>query len=83
MPADDRPEAVSVSFNAELLAETVLAMAKASGCASVRLTIGDPKPYSGDEIARVAASLWQPFVIEKTWVDAQERARRGGALHDL
>ena len=47
------------------------------------LTIGEPKPFSDDEIRRVAASLWQPFVIEKTWIDAQERARRAGALDDL
>ena len=42
-----------------------------------------PQPYTDDEIRRVAASLWQPFVIEKTWIDAQERARRAGALDDL
>jgi len=47
------------------------------------MTIGDPKPYTEDEIARVAESLWQPFVIEKTWIDAQERARRAGALDGL
>jgi len=47
------------------------------------MTIGDPRPYTDDEIRRVAASLWQPFVIEKTWIDAQERARRAGALDDL
>ena len=44
------------------------------------MTIGEPKPYTHDEITRVAASLWQPFVIEKTWIDAQERARRAGVL---
>ena len=47
------------------------------------MTIGVPQPFTPDEIARVAASLWQPFVIEKTWIDAQERARRAGALDGL
>jgi len=47
------------------------------------MTIGEPQPFSDDEIARVSASLWQPFVIEKTWIDAQERARRAGALDGL
>ena len=47
------------------------------------MSIGDPWPHADDEIRRVAASLWQPFVIEKTWIDAQERARRAGALEGL
>ena len=47
------------------------------------MTIGDPLPHADAEIKRVAASLWQPFAIEKTWTDAQERARRAGALDDL
>jgi len=47
------------------------------------IAIGKPKAYSHDEIARVRASIWQPFVIEKTWTDALERARLAGALEDL
>ena len=31
-----------------------------------------------------ATATWgQPFVIDKTWIDAQERARRSGARVDL
>ena len=47
------------------------------------MSIGDPWPHADNEIKRVVASLRQPFVIEKTWIDAQERARRAGALDDL
>ena len=47
------------------------------------MTIGEPRPFTADEIARVAESLWQPFVAEKTWIDALERARRAGALDGL
>lgn len=45
--------------------------------------LGTPRPYTKDEIARVAKSLWRPFVIEKTWNDTLERARRAGVLSDL
>jgi ribulose-5-phosphate 4-epimerase/fuculose-1-phosphate aldolase len=47
------------------------------------VALGDPKAYTADEIARVRASIWQPFVIEKTWIDALERARIAGAFDDL
>ncbi|MEK7284546.1 MAG: class II aldolase/adducin family protein [Chloroflexota bacterium] len=47
------------------------------------IPLGEPKPYTADEIARVRASLWQPFVIEKTWTDTLERARLAGVLDDL
>lgn len=47
------------------------------------IALGEPKAFSDDEIARVRASIWQPFVIEKTWTDALERARLAGALDDL
>ena len=47
------------------------------------IALGEPKAYTPDEVARVRASIWQPFVIEKTWIDAVERARLAGALADL
>ena len=71
--ADDVPSCVTLSLYLE-------ENAKRLGYA---LTIGEPQPFTDDEIRRVSASLWQPFVIEKTWIDAQERARRAGALSDL
>ena len=71
--ADDIPSCVTLSLYLE---ESAKRLAHA-------MTIGEPKPYTDDEIKRVAASLWQPFVIEKTWIDAQERARRAGALEGL
>lgn len=45
--------------------------------------LGTPRPYTAEEIARVRASIWRPFVIEKTWIDALERARRAGVMDDL
>jgi len=71
--ADDVPSCVTLSLYLEENAKRL----------AFAMTIGDPKAYTDDEISRVAASLWQPFVIEKTWIDAQERARRAGALDDL
>jgi ribulose-5-phosphate 4-epimerase/fuculose-1-phosphate aldolase len=71
--AEDVPSCVTLSLYLE---ENAKRLAHA-------MTSGDPPPYTDDEIKRVAASLWQPFVIEKTWIDAQERARRTGALDDL
>jgi len=71
--ADDVPSCVTLSLYLEENARRL----------AFALTIGEPKPFSDDEIRRVAASLWQPFVVEKTWIDAQERARRAGALDDL
>jgi ribulose-5-phosphate 4-epimerase/fuculose-1-phosphate aldolase len=71
--ADDVPSCVTLSLYLEENAKRL----------AYAMTIGEPKPYTDDEIRRVAASLWQPFVIEKTWIDAQERARRAGALDGL
>jgi ribulose-5-phosphate 4-epimerase/fuculose-1-phosphate aldolase len=71
--ADDVPSCVTLSLYLEENAKRL----------AYAMTIGEPQPYTDDEIRRVAASLWQPFVIEKTWIDAQERARRTGALDDL
>ncbi|HEX9437368.1 MAG TPA: class II aldolase/adducin family protein [Candidatus Limnocylindria bacterium] len=47
------------------------------------VALGEAKAFTDDEIARVRASIWQPFVIEKTWIDMLERARIAGALADL
>jgi len=71
--ADDVPSCVTLSLYLEENAKRL----------AYAMTIGEPKPYTDDEITRVAASPWQPFVIEKTWIDAQERARRAGALDGL
>lgn len=71
--ADDIPSCVTLSLYLEENARRL----------AFALTLGPVRPFSGDEIRRVAASLWQPSVIQKTWTDAQERARRGGALDDL
>ncbi len=71
--ADDVPSCVTLSLYLEENAKRL----------AYAMTIGEPKPFTEDEIRRVVASLWQPFVIEKTWIDAQERARRAGALDDL
>src|SRR2546430_13144976 len=71
--ADDVPSCVTLSLYLEENAKRL----------AFAMTIGEPKPFTDDEIRRVAISLWQPFVIEKTWIDVQERARRAGALKDL
>lgn len=47
------------------------------------LTLGKPRTFSDDEIARSRRSLWQAPVIAKTWIDALERARHAGVLEDL
>lgn len=71
--ADDLPSCVTASLYLE---ESARRLATA-------IPLGEPKPYTPDEIRRVSASLWQPAVIEKTWTDALERARLAGVLHDL
>jgi ribulose-5-phosphate 4-epimerase/fuculose-1-phosphate aldolase len=71
--ADDVPSCVTLSLYLEENAKRL----------AYALTIGEPKAFTDDEIRRVTESLWQPFVIEKSWIDAQERARRAGALEGL
>jgi L-fuculose-phosphate aldolase len=71
--AEDVPSCVTLSLYLEENAKRL----------AYAMTIGVPQPFTADEIARVVTSLWQPFVIEKTWIDAQERARRAGALDGL
>jgi L-ribulose-5-phosphate 4-epimerase len=46
-------------------------------------TLGEPREYTADEIARVRAGLAQRSVTTKTWNDAIERARVAGRLDDL
>lgn len=71
--SEDVPSCVTASLfleeSAKRLAHTV--------------ALGEPKAFSADEIGRVRGSIWQPFVIEKTWIDALERARLAGVLDDL
>lgn len=45
--------------------------------------IGEPRPFTDDEIERVGAGLTEPRVIRKIWIDALERARLAGALGDI
>ena len=46
-------------------------------------TLGEPREYTADEIARVRAGLAQRSVTTKAWNDAIERARVAGRLDDL
>jgi L-ribulose-5-phosphate 4-epimerase len=46
-------------------------------------TLGAIKAYTPDEIRRVREMLASRFVVEKSWVDALERARVAGVLADL
>lgn len=46
-------------------------------------SLGEPRPYTADEIARVRAMLAERSVAVKTWTDAVERARIAGRLADL
>jgi ribulose-5-phosphate 4-epimerase/fuculose-1-phosphate aldolase len=71
--AEDLPSCVTASLYLE---ENARRLHAAYG-------LGTPRPYTTEELARVRASLWRPFVIEKTWIDALERARRAGVLADL
>ncbi len=57
--------------------------ATAFAVAGKAANLGRVKPYTKDEIRRVAEMLTSPFVIEKTWVYALEKARVAGALSDL
>lgn len=45
--------------------------------------IGEPRPFSDEEIDHVAGALGDPRVIRKIWIDALERARLAGALADI
>jgi len=45
--------------------------------------IGEPKPFSDDELSTVASQLGETRVVTKIWFDAIERARQAGVLGDL
>jgi len=45
--------------------------------------IGEPKPFSDDELSTVASQIGESRVITKIWFDAIERARKAGVLGDL
>lgn len=47
------------------------------------LAIGEPRPYTDDEVGRLAEQGWQPRVVKKIWRDTLERARRAGALEGI
>jgi ribulose-5-phosphate 4-epimerase/fuculose-1-phosphate aldolase len=42
--------------------------------------IGEPRPFTDEEIDRVAGALTEPRVVHKIWIDAIERARLAGVL---
>lgn len=70
---EDLPRCVTASVYLE---ESARRLAQA-------IALGQPKAFTADEVRRVAESLWQPAVIEKTWTDLLERARLAGVLTDL
>ncbi len=45
--------------------------------------LGKPRPFTKDEVVRVGASLRDPEVVRKAWLDAIERARLAGVLEGL
>jgi ribulose-5-phosphate 4-epimerase/fuculose-1-phosphate aldolase len=45
--------------------------------------VGEPRPFSDEEIDQVAGALDDPRVVRKIWIDALERARLAGALADI
>lgn len=46
-------------------------------------SIGEPRRYTDDEIARVAEGLNDPRVVRKFWIDALARARLAGVMGDI
>jgi ribulose-5-phosphate 4-epimerase/fuculose-1-phosphate aldolase len=70
---DDVPECVTAALFLEESAERLVLAA----------SLGEPREYTADEIARVRAGLVQRSVILKTWNDAVERAGVAGRLDDL
>ncbi len=69
----DVPDCVTAALFLEESAERLL----------LASTLGMPRAYTAEEIARVRAGLAQRSVAEKTWTDAVERARVAGRLADL
>jgi len=46
-------------------------------------SIGEPRRYTDDEIARVSEGLNDPRVVRKFWIDALARARLAGVMGDI
>lgn len=70
---DDIPDCVTAALFLEESAERLILAA----------SVGEPREYTVDEIARVRAALVQRSVSLKTWKDAVERARIAGRLDEL
>ena len=70
---EDIPDCVTAALFLEESAERLILAA----------SVGEPREYTADEIARVRAGLVQRSVSLKTWNDAVERARIAGRLDDL
>jgi ribulose-5-phosphate 4-epimerase/fuculose-1-phosphate aldolase len=70
---DDIPECVTAAL---FLEESAERLARA-------VSLGEPREYTADEIARVRAGIAQRSVSLKTWDDAVERARIAGRLDGL
>jgi ribulose-5-phosphate 4-epimerase/fuculose-1-phosphate aldolase len=71
--AADVPSCVTASLYLEESARRVAAT----------VPLGEPKPFTDDELRRVRDSAWHPKVVAKVWRDALERARLAGVLDDL
>ncbi len=71
--AADVPSCVTASLYLEELARRLAAT----------VPLGEPKPFSADELRRVRESAWHPKVVAKAWRDAVERARLAGRMDDL
>jgi ribulose-5-phosphate 4-epimerase/fuculose-1-phosphate aldolase len=70
---EDIPDCVTAALFLEESAERLMLAA----------SLGEPREYTSDEIARVRAGVVQRSVSVKTWDDAVERARAAGRLDDL
>lgn len=70
---DDIPAAVTAALYLE---ESARRLART-------IALGEPTPFTDDEIKRVSRIVTGRSVVEKTWTDAVERARLAGALDGL
>ncbi len=50
---------------------------------AITVPLGEPRPFTADEIRRVRETLMRRSVTLKAWTDLLERARGAGALSDL
>jgi ribulose-5-phosphate 4-epimerase/fuculose-1-phosphate aldolase len=70
---EDVPDCVTAALFLEESAERLM----------LATSLGTPRQYTRDEVARVRAGIAQRSVSLKTWSDAVERARIAGRLDDL